>query len=365
MKTATPRVMISGVPVIFPDFSLSLSMDTAADEWKGKIVVKPEHAGICRPFGYDPTTVHIDDELMFTGIVYTVDPELEARGHTKALNAYTLTADAVDSSFKPPYEFNGSTLEQIATKLLAPLGIKAVFVTDTGGPFDAAGDSEESIPGISEGGGAMERATASAGETIFGFLSRLAAQRGILVGNTPEGNMLFSRADLTSPPVGVLSEGQPGCERWAASYNGRLRFRNYVSMSQNKGGLFELEDTAPAYSVAVDEHVLRPRTRVFQNNETTDGDVRNSVEWQRSRAIADAMSCTLPVSSWYAPNGKIWRPNTRVTIVSEALCIPKGYDLLIKAVTLNEEKHKKHASIHLTLPHAYTGEPLEDPWRIN
>lgn len=341
-------ILIDGLEVPAMNARIIRTMDTAADAWTTRIAWTPgQDAGldrVTRPYGYPPAAAYIGGELLVNGLLYTVEPELTREGRTKALTGYSFTADAVDSTLKPPYERNNITLEQLAAELLQPVGIKAVFETDTGGPFD--------------------RVTANEGDKIFDHLARLASQRGILVSSTPAGDLLFLRAATDAAPVGTIEEGQPLADGYKATYDGRLRFNSYKCVTADAGLVWgDPGDIAPKTQIALDNVVPRSRFLTFKTDDTTAGNIRNAAEWRRSRQIVEALALSFPVSGWYAPDGSLWRENTRVTVVSETLGVPQGFTFLIRAVEFILEKDRRETTLSLIPPQAYTGEALGDVWK--
>lgn len=343
-------ILIDGLEVPALNARIIRTMDTGADAWTTRIAwepgADPALDRATRPYGYPKAAAYIGGERLVNGLLYTVEPELTTDGRTKALTGYSFTADAVDSTLKPPYERNNITLEQLAAELLQPVGIKAVFETDTGGPFD--------------------RVTANEGDAIFDHLARLAAQRGILVSSTTAGDLLFLRAAVNSPPVGTLEEGQPLATGYRAKYDGRLRFNAYKCITADAGAALiwtASTDVAPKTQIALDNAVPRSRFLTFKTDDTTAGNIRNAAEWRRSRQIVEALTLTFPVSGWRAPDGSLWRENTRVTVVSETLGVPQGFTFLIRAVEFILEGGRREATLSLIPPQAYTGEELGDVWK--
>lgn len=340
-------VVIDGYEVPLMDARLLRTMDTGADAWSGRIAWTPGRDPIIdritRPYSYADAAAYIGGKLRVNGRLYIVSPELSTDGRTKALTGFSFTADAIDSTVKPPYERNGITLEQLAAELLEPIGIKAVFRTATGGPF--------------------ERVTANEGDTIFAHLAKLASQRGVLVSSTPDGDLLFHKATTSKQTVGTIEEGQPGALIFAATFDGRARYNVYKCITPDSGTSLAWDSTGdPKTVIARDNRVPLSRFLTFQGDDTTPGNIRNAAEWRRSKQMVDALSIPFPVQDWYAPNGELWQENTLVTIVSETLSVPNGFDFLIRSVEYQLDSNRRSAVLGLVPPSAYSGEPLGDVW---
>ncbi len=331
-------ILVAGIELMALSASILKPLDTAADMWRAVIEWTPgENRALDNallPFQYPPATVYIGNELVINGLVYTVEPRLNSSGRTKTITGYSFSIDAVDSTIKPPYEKNNITLEQRANALVAPLGIRAIFNSDSGGQF--------------------KRITASPEDTTFNHLSELAAQRGMLVSSTPEGDLLFTQAG-SGGSVGTISEGDGLVSDWSGVFDGRKRFNVYRATGQSPGGKAKV-------AIAVDSKVPRSRFLTFSASDTTLGNIDKAAKWKRSKQVAEALSMPLPVEGWIAPNGERWKNNTYLTIISETLNVPNGFEFLIKSVAFSEADDGQKASLQLVPPQVYTGEEIVEDW---
>lgn len=338
-KQPEDLTVIIGAQEISPSSARILrTMDTAADGWSCTLPWTPgENHNLdesLKPFRYPTASVYIGSELMVNGLLYSISPSLSDSGRSKALQGFSFTADAVDSTLKPPYERNNVTLEQVATELVGPLGISAIFDVDTGGSFS--------------------RVTAEPTDTIFSHLAKLAAQRGVLISSTPEGDLLFTRA-ISGKTVGTLEENGPYVTEWAASFDGRNLHNAYRAIGQSPG------DNAKV-AIAKNDNVPRARFLTFKADDTTRGDILNAAEWRRSKLIADALTMAFPVVDWFAPDGSIWRENTLINVVSPTLDLPDGFVFLIRSVEFILDGGGRSAILNIIPPQAYTGEKIPDIW---
>lgn len=334
-------LVIDGAEIPVSSSQIVRTMDTAADGWTARIAwtpgADPKLDERLAPYSYKKASVYLGNTLMVNGLVYTISPELTSRGSIQNVEGYSFTADIVDSKLKPPYEQNKVTLQQRAEKIVTPLGINVVFDFQDDGVFD--------------------RVTADVDATIFRHLAPLAAQRGALVSSTRKGELLFTKANTGTKPVGTLEEGQVPVTEWAATYDGRKRFNTYRVIGQTPGS-----NAQPA--ISKDDFVPRSRFMTLSANELTAGEKQIAADWRRSKQLARALSISLPVSTWYAPNGQLWEENTLITVVSPTLFVPNGFTFLIRRVTYNFDNQGTYATLDLTIPQVYTGEPIVEPWRI-
>lgn len=336
-KTA-PTLIIDGSEITPQSITIFRSMNTASDGWSAKIPWKFGQDGELdkklSPFNYTPAQVYIGGELIINGLLYIPAPELVKEGGAITLTGYSFAKDAVDSYLEPPYEHDNITLEQRARDVTAQLGIRTIFESSSGGPFD--------------------RITGSPTETIFKHLYKYAMQRGLVVTSSYEGDLLFVKA--SSIRVGTLKQGESRVIEWRSKYDGTKRFNAYKAIAQTPLG--ESEETA------IDQRVPRSRFLNFRADDTISGNLKKAAEVRRNRAIIHAVSTSLKVSQWTAPNDTIWKDNTLIKVVSPQLFLPNGFEFIIKAVKLTLDNNGKSAELELTAPQAYNDEPIQDPWSV-
>ena len=318
------------------------TMDTAADGWTARIAWNSgENKELDKrllPYAMPLASVYLAGKLQINGILYTIEPEMTNAGIVKNLAGFSFTADAVDSTLKPPYEKNNVTLQQRAEEQIAPIGIRAIFKADGGGKFD-------------------RMTAADPTETIFSHLHNYARQRSLLISSTVTGDMLFWKANVDGQPVGTLEETQPLPQNWNAKYDGRKRFNSYKIIGQSPGGISKS-------AVAIDENIHRARFLTIQAHDTITGDIQAVANWQRSKQLADALTIPFPVSDWYDPAGILWEPNTIVTVISRTLDVPQGFNFLIRAVEFNFNTAGRSTILSLIPPQVYTNDELPVPWEV-
>lgn len=331
-------IIVDGIEIISTASKIIRTMDTLSDGWTAIMPWTPgddlELDARVGPYGYTPARVYIGGVLQISGYLYTPESEITERGTVKNLEGFSRTADLIDSTMRPPYEENNVTLKQRAEKLVQVGGIKAVFETDTGGPFD--------------------RVTAGETEKIGTHLGKLAFERAVLMSSTPEGNVLFWIANTKAAPVATLEEGQPPVRNFRFRPDGRKRFNTYRAISTTPFGANE--------GVVKDERVPRSRIRTFRVSDSLAGEIETAAKWERNKTLADALTMALPVEGWLDPRGNLWQPNTKVTVISPAIHVPNGFDFLIRSVEFSETAREKTAILNIVPPQVYTKEEITEPW---
>lgn len=317
--------------------------DAAAAGWTAVVRSDPEDAELSaalRPYGYPKAACYLGGQLVCQGRLYTVEPGLKEQQQVCALEGWSYTVDAIDSTSKAPYEQKKVTLEQRARHLVEPLGIKIVFEIDDDQPF--------------------KRVAIAPTEKIVDHLAKLATQRGVLITSTELGELKFTRA-TDGKSIGTIEEEIPLGQEFTARFDGRARYNNYKVISQTPGRKKKRKKNTKI-QIAKDDMVPTSRVVTFRADNTEAGGMKNAAEWKRSKQLAESLTISFPVSSWYGPDGKLWKENTIVTVKSPTIYVPDGFDFLIRTVESVYTDKGTSAILGLVPPQVYTGEKLDEPW---
>ncbi len=331
------KLIINDVIIPFQAITITRTMDTAADGWTSSIAWNPgEDEKIdeaTRPYGYQDARVYLGGNLKVNGTLYTISPNLDNDKRGKSLEGWSLTADLIDSTIKPPYEVNNQTLRQRAQDLCDAFGVSVKWDIDDDLRFD--------------------KMTASPEDTVFSHLLKYAKQRGVLISSTPTGDLQFIRANVNGRSVGTIEEGKQGFLNYSAKFEGRKRFNVYKAIGQSP-------KSSNKFQIAKDDKVPKSRMLTFNNPDTTDGDLKNAAEWKRSSMLASALTIPFTATGFYAPNGTQWEENTVVTVKSPVISIPNGFNFLIRRVMFKKENSGNTTELSLVPPQVYSGEPIPD-----
>lgn len=331
-------IIVDGTPIVPESATVLLTFDTAADGWAATVAWNPDNEAqrlLLRPFGYQAAECYLGGKLRVRGWLYNVSPSFGPDGRSKRLEGWSYTADVIDSTIRPPFERNNCTLEQRARELVEPLGVGVDWQAGEDKLFDRVEISQDT--------------------TILSHLADLAKQRGIQISSTNQGRLLFHKADSLDLPVASIVEGNPPFMEAKASYSGRDRFAVYVARAQTPG-------KNSANATAEDPAVSASRMLSFSVSESEAEDLQKAADWRRSKQLGESMTLEIPTNSWYDSFNDLWAPGALVTVVSESLDLPDGFDFLIRQVEFTLAENGATATLTLVPPQIYTGEPLPDPW---
>jgi prophage tail gpP-like protein len=330
-------IIVDGQEIVPSSASITLWFNSAADGWAATVPWDPEdetQRRIYRPYGYQPAECYLGGKLKVRGVLYIVEPSFSPSGRQKRLEGWAFTADVIDSSMRPPYEKNKINLENRAKELCEPLGVSVVWRAGEDKPFD--------------------RVSATKDSTILAHLADLAKQRGVQISSTPQGKLLFHKAE-DSLPVSSFIEGEPPLTEGTVSYNGRERFGSYTARTQSPK---KNAQTA----TSEDKLIPAQRQTSFTVEDSDKDDLQKAADWRRSKQLAESMRMEVPVNSWYDSFGDLWEVGALVTLISPSLDLRNGFDFLIEKVEFVMEENGNTATLTLVPPQIYTGDPLPEPW---
>jgi len=284
-------IVINGTRVTqFLDESILVSMDNVGAGFSFSVPFFPgtkQYRDLFRPFKYQDFQLYIGNDLKINGTIEKISPVLSSASTLINIQGRSKTGVLVDCSFekKDTMEFLKADLEEIANTVVGKFGIETSFPDGAGAIFEKAGPDSPITK-------------------IFDFLQNLARQRSLLMGQTPDGKLLFRRANTTGNPVAELIEGQQGVIISTADYDSTKRFSKYDVFGQEPGkndNFTQLLASISKKPAAVNESsqdindpsIFAIRPKAINANDTNQGNIEDSAKWSLTSDIA--ASITIPV----------------------------------------------------------------------
>lgn len=295
------------------------------------------------PFSYADILITVGGAPLFTGVMLAPVPDLDAIRKTVAVSGYSLPGAMNDcpipaSAF--PLEFNGQGLQDIAKTVARYFGV-AVEFEDQQGPI-------------------FERVAADPTRRAFDFLTELAQQRNFVISSTPEGKLLFQRSVSPGSPVARLAQGEPPLVAVTTQFNPQGYYSHVTGLAPAVVGVDGSQHTVENSRL---KGVIRPFT--FKADDTKNADVKEAVEAKMGRMFANTVSYPITVSTWRDPQGKLWAPNTTITLLAKGAMIYSDYEFIIRSVEFSRDEASESAVLRLVLPGAFDGKiPEVMPWEM-
>ncbi len=299
-----------------------------------------------RPFKYDSITILVGGRVLFSGTMVSIIPSQGADRRTLTVSGYAkpgVLRDCNAPETIKPLEFEGQTLKEMSQTLISPFGLFADFRDDPGAAFDTV--------------------SANPSTKVLAFLSKLAAQRKLVISNTTSGSLLFWREASGIKPVATLKESP--VLTVTPAFNPQSYYSHITGQEPGLAVLNYVESLkfGSIYTVKNDrlKEVLRPHT--FMVPDTASGDMKAAVETNAGRMFANMVSYRLEVPTWRDPAGALWSPNTRLKLTAPGAMVYSEYEFTIRSIKFARDNTKFVASLDLILPGSLSGQiPEKLPW---
>jgi prophage tail gpP-like protein len=303
---------------------------------------KKEFRETFRPFSFKPTEVLIDLETIFKGTMLDLEPELSADSKQIKVTCNALPSVLCDCNLPAsalPFEHKKIGLRTLFELCAAPFGLQVDFRAEEGKPFD--------------------KVKLETGREVFDFLTDLTKQRNAVISNTFDGKLLCWQSIKTGTPVCDFAEGQSPLCKITPAFKPREYFSQVTGFASKKRGKKPAKDTQLNPWL---EKPLRPHT--FKLEDTERGDAPDATRAFMGRMFGEMASWRIEgIPTWRDPHGKLWQPNTFVSVIAPNAMIYRKTDLLVRRVELHQDKDSETANLEVVLPGAFNGEvPKVLPW---
>lgn len=303
---------------------------------------RPEVRAAFQPLAFPRVTVTVGDELVLTGRVKDVAPNVEATSAQVGVTAYSIAHALTELCPSPealPLEYNGLDLRQIADRLVTPaIGEASTFDGPVGAVFS--------------------RVRCEPDATIHSFIVELALQRGFVLADVPSGGLLFRSERAPGTPVARL-RGRP-LVRVTATFEPSSWYSTITGRASSKAGAdgSSFTEPNPLY------RATHPRPFAMRLGDTESADVPRAVRAAIGRMVAGVVSYTLEdLPTWRDPAGELWAPNTTLTVFAPEAMIYRETELLVRSVRLKQTPEAETATLGLVLPGTFGGQvPEVLPW---
>ena len=295
-----------------------------------------------KPFSYKEIDVTIGGVLLFTGTLVSVVPEITPERKSIVAGGYSLPGvlnDCTMPASAAPLEYHDQNLQQIAESVADVFGLRVEFTADPGAVFEPPVRMDP-------------------GKKVLAFLTELAKQRKLVIGNTESGALLFRGSTGDGAPAANFRQG----ERPLTSINPLFNPQEYFS---------DITGIQPVYfglgGDAIPEKnpwlpgVMRPHTFNITDTESAAGvDV---VKAKIGRMFGNAVSYSVEVATIRDPAGAVWAPDSVVTLFAPDAMVYNESRFTIRSVDISRTRTEESAVLNLVLPGAFGGLiPEALPW---
>ena len=294
-----------------------------------------------RPFDYKEVTVEVGGEILFTGTQIAITPDLSPKNKTVALGCYSYPGvlnDCTPSASSFPLEYLNSSLKDIAENICRPFGIAVQFDDDPGNPFD--------------------KVACRSSQRALEFLIGLAKQRNLILSSTQDGKLLFQKSIDDGVAVAELVQGRSPLQSAKPSFSPQSFYSNITGVEPVKVGSEGSQYTLQNYRLA---GTTRPFT--YAARDTDVATLKNAVDSKYGRMHGSAVAYSVSLSTWRDPTGKLFEPNTMITMKAPDAMVYNSYKFLIRKVQFKRSANEESCNLDLVIPGSFSGKvPEVLPW---
>ena len=284
-----------------------------------------------------------DSNLLLTGVMTDDETSSTASPGGIRIGGYSLSGVLLDCEIpleSYPLQDDGKTLREITNKVLAPFGVN-LFVNQV-----ARTDAAKTV----------KQAKAGETEKAASYITKLAAQFNIIVGNTRQGELLFTRVlGRGATPRGVYVEGEGSFTSISKSVQGRQIFSRYTVLRQT-----EVDDNSPNNpQETVSETIVGAFRPQVKQQSTGGADTTGNAAKSARMAGYKAVRFVLTVSTFFYVDGSIIKPNRVIKVKAPSIGLDTETELFVQQVTLSETAAGQTAVLTCLFKGALTGERVE------
>lgn len=238
-----------------------------------------------------------------------------------------------------PLQSDGKTLKEIAEYLIKPFGVGLTI------------DEWENFPDIVNAANEpIAVITAEAKQTVKAYLSEIAAQKNIIIGHTPGGNLRFTRAYANGASLYHFSSGMPNV-KINVNFDGQPMHSEITVLKQAS-----LDGGNAGEAKVVNPYVksYRPGVKI----QTTGTDITSELAAKNMLAAElknIKVVVTLDGLQKFRWNGNKLRPNALIDITSPECNINKRTQFFIEQVQLTENNEDQGAILTCVVPEVHNG----------
>lgn len=324
----------------FNEFTFTLAHDSIGSTFGFNFYFDPkiaEHKEMCCVTHFHEVTLEFNDELLITGNITNQQFKVSSVKQLSSFGGYSKTGVLEDCEIPLsvyPLQADGLSLKQIASKLIAPFGLKMVIDQSVEARMNKS----------------FKTSTASESQTVKDYLCELATQKNIVISHNEKGELLFTESKTSQEPIldFDLTKATPIGTTFTFDYDGQSMHSKIFIQKQASidGGNAGTQSIANPYVL---QSVFRPTVK----NQSSGDD--NDTVLATNRALSDELrgiKLTIETDRWVV-NNKLIRPNNLISIYAPELYIFKKTDFFIESVTYNGDQEKTTATINCVLPEVY------------
>lgn len=321
----------------FNNLSITFQFDSVADTFGFQMYFNPEnpeHRVLAEIGSFNECQIFEENELLLTGTILSCNFESSKERNLLTLEGYSKSGVLMDCTIPNslyPLQTDGLSVANIAKRIIEPFGISLV---------DKVG-ANEPIP----------ESTANEKQSIASYLGELTSQRNIVLSSDENGNIVFTKANVSAAPIITYSpQERNGIEQMSLSFDGQGSNSTITVMKEASDDPSD-EPGQSEISNPLVKSGFRPTVKV----QTTGNEFDTSKATKVALATQlQKLKVTVQLSTWKV-GGRIIKPNEIIEIENPEIGIYKKTKFFIQAVNLARSPKGDSATLDCVLLQVYGG----------
>ncbi|RDY57720.1 hypothetical protein [Flagellimonas nanhaiensis] len=320
----------------FNDITISLQLDTVASAFSFTARFNPQnesHRELFKPLSYQDVEIFKDDgTLLLTGTVLNQSHKSDKDPNLVSLSGYSkggILEDCTIPLDSYPLESLNRSLKEITEKLLKIFCLNLKISSNV----------------LNQANAVYSKTSAEPSDSVAGYLSKLTAQRNIVLSHNEKGDIVFFRPNTSAAPKLFITKENSVNMGW--SVNGQS-FHSSVEVirqpSDDNGGV-SLADKAINPLVGK----YRPTVSVLSSGKETD------TKLAADNKMASELS-NLKLSVGFEKFIEV-SPGDIVEVQNDEVYLYNRTRFMASTVSISENETGYKTSLTLVLPETFTGEP--------
>jgi len=322
----------------FNDINVNLKYDSVASTFSFVYWYDPNNIDLreFNKFGsYVDAVVEYNGNPIITGTVLNFSHAVSSEKSLSQISGYSKSGVLEDCQIPVdsyPLQANGKSLLDIARSLIRPFGLNISVSPDVSSVVNAS----------------INSTTASASQSIVGYLAEIASQRNVILSHDVFSNVLFTRAQVNQPPLFEINRGGVGVTSMSLVFNGQgmhseITVIKQASASGGNAGQFTVSNP----------FVSKYRPKVSIQSSGDDITTEQSAKRELASEIGSIV-LSISLSSWEY-KGQLLQPNTVISVVDPQLGMPNKTKWFIEEVSFRGNQESQTCELKCVLPSVHDG----------
>lgn len=324
----------------FNAFKMDLKYDSFASPFSFDFYFDPEnhdHEELACVSHYHEAILQHNGQSLLHGYILQQDFKDSPVKEMASFSGYSLPGFLLDCNIPPslyPLQYDGLSLNQIATKLIKPFKLKMFIDPLVKDRMNQAYDKTSAEPT----------------QSIADYLIELASQRNIIISHNADGNLVFTQLKTKNIPTLTFQEGLIGTEM-TMSFKGQQLHSHITVIKQadsDGGNAGQYTIVNPFVPVA---RTYRPKTLIQNSGDNI------STKLAAQNALAAELRnvvLTINIDRWDLQNQLIV-PNSTIYVLNKNLYLYKKVKWFVESVSYEGDAEALTATLTCVLPTCYDG----------